>query len=88
MLIKRTFTSRDVTRRFGVNIKTVQRWDREGRVRPAGRTATGRRDDTEDQILAVRRQWPDPQQPRKMVAYCRKKSTPCVRTVLCGPWTR
>jgi len=59
---------------LGVNIKTVQRWDREGRLKPAGRTATGRRYYTEEQILAFRHQRPAPQRPRKIVAYCRVSS--------------
>lgn len=73
--MERTLTSRDVARLLGVNIKTVQRWDREGRLKPAGRTATGRRYYTEAQILAFRHQRVEPQRPRKMVAYCRVSSS-------------
>ncbi len=47
---------------------------REGRLKPAGRTATGRRYYTEDQILAFRHQRPATTGPRKTVAYCRVSS--------------
>lgn len=57
-VMERTLTSHEVARLLGVNIKTVQRWDREGRLKPAGRTDTGRRYYTEDQILAFRHQRP------------------------------
>ena len=57
-----------------MNIKTIQRWDREGRLKPAGRTITGRRYYTEDQILAFRHQRPRPPHARKIVAYCRVSS--------------
>ncbi|PSR30918.1 MAG: IS607 family transposase, partial [Sulfobacillus benefaciens] len=72
--MERTFTSHEVAHLLGVNIKTVQRWDREGRLKPAGRTATGRRYYTEDQILAFRHERPAPTGPRKIVAYCRVSS--------------
>jgi predicted site-specific integrase-resolvase len=72
--MKRTLTSREVAHLLGVNIKTVQRWDREGRLKPAGRTATGRRYYTEDQILAFRHERPASSIPRKIVAYCRVSS--------------
>ncbi len=62
----RTLTSHEVAQLLGVNIKTIQRWDREGRLKP-----TGRRYDTEDQILAFRHQRPATTGPRKTVAYCR-----------------
>ena len=52
--MERTLTSHDA-HLLGVNIKTIQRWDREGRLKPAGRTATGRRYYTEDQILGSQR---------------------------------
>ena len=69
--MERTLTSHEVAHLLGVNIKTIQRWDREGRLKPAGRTATGRRYYTEDQILAFRHQRPATTGPRKTVAYCR-----------------
>ncbi|MCY0897874.1 MAG: IS607 family transposase [Firmicutes bacterium] len=72
--MERTLTSHEVAQLLGVNIKTVQRWDREGRLKAAGRTATGRRYYTEDQILAFRHQQPAPTGPRKIVAYCRVSS--------------
>ncbi len=50
--MERTLTRHEVAHLLGVNVKTIQRWDREGRLKPAGRTATGRRYYTEDQIVA------------------------------------
>jgi len=70
----RTLTSPEVAHLLGVNIKTIQRWDREGRLKPAGRTATGRRYYTEEQILAFRHQRPGSPRTRKIVAYCRVSS--------------
>ena len=72
--MERTLTSHEVAHLLGVNIKTIQRWDREGRLKPAGRTATGRRYYTEDQILAFRHQRPRVPYARKIVAYCRVSS--------------
>ena len=72
--MERTLTSHEVAHLLGVNIKTIQRWDREGRLKPAGRTATGRRYDTEDQILAFRHQRPATPGSRKTVVYCRVSS--------------
>ena len=69
--MERTLTSHEVAQLLGVNIKTIQRWDREGRLQAAGRTATGRRYYTEDQILGFRHQRPAATGPRKTVAYCR-----------------
>lgn len=72
--MERTLTSHDVAKLLGVNIKTIQRWDREGRLKPAGRTATGRRYYTEDQIRAFRHQQSRPPRAQKIVAYCRVSS--------------
>lgn len=72
--MERTLTSHEVAHLLGVNIKTIQRWDREGRLKPAGRTATGRRYYSEDQILAFLHQRPGPSRTRKIVAYCRVSS--------------
>lgn len=66
-----TLTSHEVARLLGVNIKTIQCWDREGRLKRAGRTATGRRYYTEDQMRAFRHQQPMPPRSQKIVAYCR-----------------
>ena len=37
---------------LGVDVKTLQRWDRTGRLKPAGRTGTNRRMYTEAQLAA------------------------------------
>ncbi|MGD0887140.1 MAG: MerR family DNA-binding transcriptional regulator [Thermodesulfovibrionales bacterium] len=38
-----TLTSRQAADRLGVTVKTMQRWEREGRLIPVGRTQTNRR---------------------------------------------
>ncbi|MCY0899704.1 MAG: MerR family transcriptional regulator [Firmicutes bacterium] len=60
---------------LGVNIKTVQRWEREGRLKAAGRTATGRRYYTEDQILVFRHQHPAPTGPRSRKGVTRRETS-------------
>ncbi len=72
--MERTLSSHEVAQLLGVNIKTIQRWDREGRLTPARRTATGRRYYTEDQIRAFRHQPLALPRAQKIVAYCRVSS--------------
>jgi len=64
----RTLTHHEVAHVLGINITAIQRWDREGRLKPAGRTVTGRRYYAEEQILAFRHQRPGPLRTRKIVA--------------------
>ena len=68
--MKNTLTSTQVARLLGVTVKTVQRWDREGRLKPEGRTATNRRYYTEEQIARFRQETVY-HGPRQIVAYCR-----------------
>lgn len=59
--------------RLGVSVKTMQRWDREGRLVPVARSAGGRRMYTESQLLRqLGRQVPA--MPSRVIAYCRVSS--------------
>lgn len=58
---------------LGVTVKTLQRWEREGRLIPAARTPSNRRRYTESQLRAFMR-LPSPAVPRRIVAYCRVSS--------------
>ena len=60
-------------RLLGAAVKTLQRWDREGRLVPAARTASNRRRHTESQLRAFLCLAP-PAAPRRIVAYCRVSS--------------
>ncbi len=62
-----------VAKILGVTVKTVQRWDREGRLKPAGRTVTNRRYYTASQVVRFRQE-SHQARPRQRVAYCRVSS--------------
>ena len=62
-----------VARLLGITVKTLQRWEREGRLVPAARTASNRRRYTESQLRTFLRL--APVEPRRVVAYCRVSST-------------
>jgi predicted site-specific integrase-resolvase len=53
---------------LGTTVKTLQRWEREGRLVPAARTASNRRRCTESQLRTFLRL--APAEPRRVVAYC------------------
>ena len=57
-----------------VTVKTVQRWDREGRLVPVARSGTNRRMYTEDQIREFQGQRQFGAAPVRLVAYCRVSS--------------
>lgn len=66
-------TITEAAKRLGVTSKTLQRWDREGRLKPDSRSATNRRLYSETQIarfagVAVK------SEPTRIVAYCRVSS--------------
>jgi putative resolvase len=66
-----TYTIAQVAQRIGVSVKTIQRWDREGRLRPL-RTPTNRRVYTDEhfyQVLPQRRA-----AKREIVVYMRVSS--------------
>lgn len=69
-----TMSSAQAARLLGVAVKTMQRWDREGRLVPVGHTQSNRRVYTEAQLrefIGVRQHR---QAPNRMVAYCRVSS--------------
>jgi putative resolvase len=67
-----TITISEASRRLGVNVKTLQRWERNGKLVPAGRTTSNRRLYLESQIMAL--QGIRPSSPTRVVAYCRVSS--------------
>ena len=61
-------------KRLGVSVKTLQRWEREGRLIPVARTDSNRRLYTETQLREFIG-WPQtPERPTRLVAYCRVSS--------------
>jgi len=67
-----TFSTGKAAAYLGVGVKTLQRWDREGRLKPE-RTSTGRRAYTKAALDAVLNRAPQ-QGARAPVAYCRVSS--------------
>ena len=59
---------------LGVSVKTLQRWEREGRLIPAARTDSNRRLYTESQLREFIGLMQTPQVPTRTVAYCRVSS--------------
>jgi predicted site-specific integrase-resolvase len=57
-----------------VTVKTLQRWEREGKLMPVGRTGSNRRRYTEAQLLAHMGRRPAPVATRA-IAYCRVSSS-------------
>ena len=76
MTMKDTLTVTAAAKRLGVTVKCMQRWEREGRLIPAGRTATNRRVYTVEQIAKHQGlRLTGGQEPERLVAYCRVSST-------------
>ena len=67
-----TFSIGETARRLGKTVKTLQRWDREGKL-TALKTLTGRRVYTV-QLLRTAMNLGDEQKERTAVAYCRVSS--------------
>lgn len=59
---------------LGRGVKTLQRWDREGTLSPAGRTKTGRRAYTREQLDTFLGQQIGRPEPHRVIAYCRVSS--------------
>jgi predicted site-specific integrase-resolvase len=75
MTMESTLGIGHAARLLGITVKTLQRWEREGRLVPAARTASNRRRYTESQLRAFLHLPSDaPGAPRRIVAYCRVSS--------------
>ena len=61
-------------KRLGVSVKTLQRWEREGRLIPVARTDSNRRLYTEAQLREFIGWRQAPENPSRVVAYCRVSS--------------
>jgi len=73
--MENTISTGKAAKRLGVSVKTLQRWEREGRLIPVARTDSYRRLYTESQILeflGVQRS--GGKEPTRLVAYCRVSS--------------
>jgi len=53
MLVESTISTGKAAKLLGVSVKTLQRWEREGRLIPVARTDSNRRLSPETQIRAV-----------------------------------
>lgn len=74
--MKSTLGAGQAAKLLGVTVKTIQRWDRVGLLRPVGRTPTNRRVYTAEQIQAFRGlRANNMETPTRIVAYCRVSST-------------
>jgi len=67
------FKPHEFAKKIGVSVKTLQRWDVEGRL-PAKRTLSGHRFYTEDDLLITQGLKPVDSK-RKVVVYCRVSSS-------------
>ncbi len=71
-LMENTMSTGKAAKLLGVSVKTLQRWDREGRLTAIARTDSNRRLYTESQIrefIGLRQS-----EPTRLVAYCRVSS--------------
>lgn len=74
--MKSTLGAGQAAKLLGVTVKTIQRWDRVGLLRPSGRTPTNRRVYTTEQIQAFRGlRENNMTDPTRIVAYCRVSSS-------------
>jgi putative resolvase len=72
--MENTLDARKAAEILGVTVKTLQRWEREGKLIPVGRTGSNRRRYTEAQLLAHTGRRPAPVATRT-IAYCRVSSS-------------
>ena len=72
--MENTLNARKASQLLGVTVKTLQRWEREGKLIPVGRTETNRRRYTEAQLLAHMGRRSAPVATRT-IAYCRVSSS-------------
>ena len=71
--MENTLGAGQAAKMLGITVKTLQRWEREGRLLPAARTASNRRRHTESQLRAFLL-LPLAATPRRVLAYCRVSS--------------
>ena len=72
--MKNTYNTAEAAKYLGFKVKTLQKWDREGRLIPAYRTKTNRRVYTQsqlDEFIGMRTQ----DTRTRIIAYCRVSST-------------
>ena len=74
--MKNIISITQATKMLGVTVKTMQRWDREGKLIPAGRSDTNRRWYTEEQIQEFlgMHKYGTAETSKRLVAYCRVSS--------------
>jgi putative resolvase len=72
MLIMSTYKANEFAKLAGVSVKTLQRWDREGQLKPAARTPGNRRLYTQEQLNALLNRKPNRE--RAAVVYLRVSS--------------
>jgi predicted site-specific integrase-resolvase len=72
--MENTMSIGNAAKLLGVTVKTLQRWDREGRLIPAARTKTNRRLYTESQLRAFIGLRQAGSEPTRVIAYCRVSS--------------
>ena len=73
--MENTFGAAGAAKKLGVTVKTIQRWDRCGILKPASRTPTNRRVYTNEQIQAFRGlRNNNMAEATRVVAYCRVSS--------------
>ena len=72
--MENTLTVTKAAHLLGVTVKTLQRWDREQRLRPVARTQTNRRVYTMQQVRAFQGLRLTGHAPTRIIAYCRVSS--------------
>lgn len=72
--MENTFSTGKAAKLLGVSVKTLQRWEREGRLIPVARTDSNRRLYTESQIREFIGLRSAASEPTRMIAYCRVSS--------------
>ena len=72
--MENTISTGKAAKLLGVAVKTLQRWEREGRLVPVARTDSNRRLYTEKQIRAFIGLRNALSEPTRLVAYCRVSS--------------
>ncbi len=73
-MMENTLDAHKVVQILGVAVKTLQRWEREGRLIPVGRTGSNRRRYTETQLLAHIGRRPAPVATRAIASPCTRPS--------------